>query len=863
MQYLGSIRVIPELPEEIGRLKELAYNLYFSWMPEARQLFRAIDAELWRRVNHNPVKFLLEVEQKELERCAGDPAYLSNFTRVMNQFDAYLNSEDTWFAQNFPNHKSKTIAYFSAELGFHESLPVYSGGLGVLAGDHLKTASDLGLPLVGVSLLYHQGYFTQQIDAHGNQIAIYPPYHPEELPLLPVTDAQGNPLIIEVPVGPRLVKVKLWKVQVGRVNAYFLDTNLPENSTEDRLITSRLYGGDQEMRISQEIVLGMGGVQALKTLGIPVYAWHMNEGHSVFLALERVRDLMREQGLDFYEALETTAANTIFTTHTPVPAGNDAFPLQLMDKYFQQYWESIGIRRYQFMELGSQVQPEGYEIFNLTVLALKLSRFRNGVSRLHGEVSRKLWRSVWPDIPTQEIPITHITNGVHTPTWIVREMRELMDQYLGSDWREHVDEPAFWKSVFGIPDEELWNTKMKIKQKLMNHLRERLEEQFRRNKVGTLQLLRLKEMLKPEVLTIGFARRFATYKRGTLIFRDKERLKRILNHPTRPVQLIFAGKAHPKDRGGQEFIRTIFEISMEEGFRGKVFFVENYDMGLARDLVSGVDVWLNNPRRPQEASGTSGQKVGMNAGINLSVLDGWWCEGYNGKNGFAFGDQEDYLDYEELDTWDSNAIYDILENDLVPMYYERDEVGLPRNWIRMMKHSLASIVPVFNTYRMVKEYIQKMYIPAIQQGEQFAQNGYAFAREYTRWKEHITQNWSQVRIDIDREFHSEEIVLKYNEPFKLKARVHLGSIDPADIKVQVFLIRELEGYLENSDFELVDMQRKKIVDEGVYQYEATIIPSNSGNYKYTVRVLPYHKKHPALSEMGLIRWLECEQPEMQ
>ncbi|MCB0297716.1 MAG: alpha-glucan family phosphorylase [Calditrichae bacterium] len=859
MQYLGTLKVIPELPEEIRRLEDLAYNLYFSWNPEARQLFRVINPSLWTKLNHNPVKFLREAQQSELVRCSKDPIYLSSYRNVMEAFDRYMAAEGTWFATSFPKDKEKIIAYFSAEFGFHESLPIYSGGLGVLAGDHIKSASDLGLPMVGMSLFYHQTYFTQQIDAHSNQIALYIPHDPEELPLRQVLDAKGKPLTVVVPVGNRDVTLRVWIAQVGRVPAYLLDANVPENAPEARMLTARLYGGDQEMRISQEILLGMGGVLVLQKLGIEPMAWHMNEGHSVFLALERIRNLIKHQHLEYTEALEAVAANTIFTTHTPVPAGNDAFPLNLMDKFFQRYWESIGIRRYQFMELGSQVQPEGYEIFNLTILSLKLSKFRNGVSKLHGEVSRELWRDVWPTIPTDEIPITHITNGVHSFTWTVYKMRQLYDEHLGKDWVNHLDEKMLWQGVHGIPDQALWTTKREIKQKLLNHLRERFEAQVLRNKIGTLQRLRLKDMLKPDVLTIGFARRFATYKRGTLIFRDKERLKRILNDPNRPVQLLFAGKAHPKDLGGQELIRAINNISMEDGFRGKVFFVENYDMSLSRDLISGVDVWLNNPRRPQEASGTSGQKVALNGGINLSVLDGWWCEGYDGKNGFAFGDREDYSDLEELDSWDSDAIYDILENDLIPLYYKRGDDGIPHDWIKMMKNSMVSLSPVFNTFRMVKDYTNKMYLPAIKQGEEFAKNDFALARDFSGWRDKMNHLWSQITVQIDESIDPDhEIVLKYNEPLKLRAKVHLGEIDPSEVKVQVYLINEFDQitFAHTTTHELVEMSRKKGLDDNTHIYEATIKPSNSGHYRYTIRVLPYHKRLVNSTELGLVAWMK-------
>lgn len=859
MQYVGSIKVIPELPSEIKRLEELAKNLSFAWTPEARQLFRQINPALWTKTNHNPIKFLREVQQRDLDRCVNDPEYLSMYKRVVREFDEYISEENTWYKQTFPKDRNKVIAYFSAEFGFHESLPIYSGGLGVLAGDHLKSASDLGLPLVGVSLFYHQTYFTQQIDAHGNQIALYIPHNGNDLPLHKVTKENGSDLIVTVPLGQRDVKFAIWRAQIGRIPAYLLDANLPENPPEDRMITARLYGGDEEMRISQEILLGMGGVRALRAMGIEPQAWHMNEGHSVFLALERIRQLVKEKKMSFYQALEAVASNTIFTTHTPVPAGNDAFPLHFVEKFFQRYWESVGIRRYQFMELGSQVQPEGYEIFNLTVLSLKLSKFRNGVSKLHGSVSRNLWKDVWSGIPVDEIPIGHITNGVHASTWTVYAMRKLYEKHLSPDWHEHVDEPVYWRGVFGIPDQELWDAKNSVKQIMLNHVRERIRSQNLRNKVGTLHLHRLEDMLDPNILTIGFARRFATYKRAMLIFRDKERLKRILNNPERPVQLVFSGKAHPKDMGGQELIRFVSTLAAEEGFRGRVFFVENYDMSVARDLISGVDVWLNNPRRPQEASGTSGQKVGLNGGINFSVLDGWWVEGYNGKNGFAFGDREDYRSLEELDNWDSEAIYDIMENDLAPIYYKRGADGLPTDWIKMMKHSIASVMPNFNTHRMVKDYVNQLYQPAIRQGEKYSHDSYQLAKEYAAWCEKMQQQWMNVHVELTDMNLNEEIVLQYNDPLKIRAKIKIGEIDPADVKVQVYLFKERTDALHNDEFELVDMNRKKQLEDGAYVYEAAITPSNSGNYRFTIRVLPFNKSMPNPVELGLIRWLEQPQ----
>lgn len=857
MDYLGELKVVPKLPEQIKRLKELAYNFYFSWHPEVRDLFIEIDKEVWKFVNHNPVKFLHEVQQKRLEEKAQDRVFLEKYKQALTDFDKYMRDEKTWFSSNFPEYRGRHIAYFTAEFGFHESLPIYAGGLGVLAGDHIKSASDLGIPLTGVSLFYQQTYFTQEIDAHGNQIPHYLPLNPEELPLRRVSDSKKKPLILKVPVANRMVFFQLWKARVGRISVYLLDTNVPQNTMADRQITARLYGGDQEMRISQEIVLGMGGALALQALGIEPAAWHMNEGHSVFLALQRIKDLVRNEGLKFEEALEATAANTIFTTHTPVPAGNDAFPLHIKDKYFQHYWESVGIHRHRFMELGSQIQPQGYEIFNLTILSLNLSRYRNAVSRLHGYVSKDLWKTVWPDFQPHETPISSITNGVHAATWISRKIRAILQSQLSNNWEEKQDDNNFWNKVDNIPDQVLWNAKLEMKQKLLNHIRERLQKQYRRNKTGSLHMLRISKVLKAEVLTIGFARRFATYKRATLVFRDLERLKRLVNNPEKPVQIIFAGKAHPKDSGGQDLIRQIYDISLTPDFRGKIIFVENYDMGLARDLISGVDVWMNNPRRTQEASGTSGQKGGMNSTINFSVLDGWWDEGFNGKNGWAFGENEDFDSLDELDSWDSDELYDILENEIIPLYYNKNESGLPVRWIRIMKESMKTITPVFNTHRMVKEYWNKLYIPAINSGEEYRKDNFSAVRSLAAWKDRIERHWSGVAISPAEsgEEHNGSLILKFGDTWNFTARVKLGKLTPQDVKVQLYLT--LEDGLHNHSEQLAEIHEMSNVSQesdGVYLFSAQVNPKNSGNYQYTLRVIPYHPNLINQAELGLACW---------
>lgn len=858
MKPLGSLRVIPQLPPKIKRLKDLAYNLYFSWHPEVRDLFIEIDKTLWTKTNHNPVKFLYEVQQKKLEAMAVDPHFLKFYQEVVDKFDRYLNQKTTWFTKNYPQLKKLLIAYFTAEFGFHESLPVYAGGLGVLAGDHLKSASDLGIPVVGISLFYYQTYFTQEIDSHGNQIARFINLNPLELPMSLVKDKRNQPLIVAVDLGNHQVFIRVWEVKIGRRSAFLLDTNIPQNNASDREITARLYGGDQEMRIAQEIVLGMGGTRVLEALGVHPTVWHMNEGHSVFLALERIQKLVHKEKLKFYEALESVASNTIFTTHTPIPAGNDAFPLHIKDKYFQKYWESVGIRRHQFMELGSQIQPEGYEIFNLTILAFNLSRFRNAVSKLHREVSQALWNTVWPDLPYYEVPITHITNGVHAESWTARKTKELFTNFLGSEWTEKQDDPHFWNTIDQIPDKAIWELKLELKKKLINHIRDRLEVQYERNGIGSLQMFRVRQLLKPNILTIGFARRFATYKRGTLLFRDLERLKKILSNSDTPVQFIFAGKAHPKDAGGQDLIRQIYQFSINSEMRGKIIFVENYDMGLARDLISGVDVWLNNPRRTQEASGTSGQKVCMNGGLNFSVLDGWWNEGYQPDIGWAFGKNERFENLEEWDSWDSEELYEILEHEIIPLYYKRNEDNLPVEWIHMIKNSIKRILPYFNTHRMIKEYMKMMYQPAHNLGLNYQKKQFSMAKDLASWRERIDKYWSGVSIEslspIGKE--NDAVILKFGESYEVKAKVRLGELTPKEVKVQIFLSTDNSELSDTKHYEIFEMNLVNNKHKDYYIYRSLIKPSNSGSYLVNLRILPYHKNLPNPVELGIVEWYQ-------
>ncbi|RMG97166.1 MAG: alpha-glucan family phosphorylase [Chloroflexi bacterium] len=705
-----------KLPPKIGRLGELAYNLWWSWTPEARALFRRLDAPLWRSTQHNPVKVLLEIKPEKLEAAAQDAAFIRRYNKVMMLYDQMMENGHSWFQTTYPQHKNKTIAYFSFEFGIHNSLPIYSGGLGILSGDHAKEASDLGLPFVGVGFMYPQGYFRQRIPAHGWQEAIYEQLDIGQAPVLPVKNEHDENLMVGVHLGDREVFARIWRVQVGRNPLFLLDTDVDRNDPWDRELSARLYSGDSEMRIRQEIMLGIGGIRALRALGIQPAVFHMNEGHSAFLTLECIREKVAA-GMSFDQAVEEVRAHSVFTTHTPVPAGHDTFSFQMVEHYFKGFWEELGISREQFLSLGGHQESWGMA-FNMTVLALRLSGQCNAVSKLHGEVSRKMWQDVWPSKPVDEIPISSITNGVHTSTWVAGEMYQLFNKYLGPDWLEHQDDPKLWERLADIPDTELWEVHQVLKRKLMGFLRERERRRWVDGRHDPTQVLTSGTMLDPEALTIGFARRFATYKRATLIFRDLERLQRILLDIHRPVQIIFAGKAHPADDPGKTLIQQIYNLAKHTQLAGRIAFVEDYDMHMARYLTQGVDLWLNTPRRPREASGTSGMKTVLNGIPNFSVLDGWWVEGYNGANGWAIGENIDYDNPDVQDEHDANSLYQLLEDEIVPLFYNRDRDNVPRGWIEIMREAIRSNAPYFTTRRMVKEYTSKMYINAMNHEEE-------------------------------------------------------------------------------------------------------------------------------------------------
>ncbi len=699
------------LPERIQRLADLAENLWWSWHPPARNLFKATSYPLWKSTRHNPLRMLQLISPERLDTLARDPEFLSRYDRVMAEFDTELGNGHLWFVHRYPD-LSQPVAYFSAEFGIHGSLPIYSGGLGVLAGDHCKEANDLGLPLVGVGLIYPQGYFRQQIPADGWQEAIYDTLNFDEVPLRPVLDDHGNRLFIEVMTRGILIRVQVWQLRVGRASLFLMDTNVPQNAPWDRDLSARLYGGDQETRIRQEIILGVGGVRVLRALGMAPSAWHINEGHSAFLVLERLRELA-QSGWSFAEAVERVRNSTVFTTHTPVPAGHDAFPYHLMDEYFGRFWQEVGLSRQEFLALG---EYEGR--FNMTVLALRLAGHRNGVSQLHGEVSRQMWQSVWPQKPVEEVPILSITNGVHVPSWLSTGLKDLFAEYLGPDWVDRHDDPALWEAIDRIPDEGLWQMHRDLKLKLLADVDDRTRRRWRGGQMQARQVLATGTLLDPEALTIGFARRFATYKRATLIFRDIRRLSRILHAERRPVQIIFAGKAHPADGGGKALIQEVYQYAQAPECGGRIAFLEDYDLHMARFLVQGVDVWLNTPRRPNEASGTSGMKAAMNGVPNLSVLDGWWPEAYQprqgnrAENGWGFGEAQ-HADWDIQDELDSQALYRLLEEQVVPLYYDRDADGIPHGWVQVMKEAIRTSVAAFGTRRMVKAYAEQLYVPAM------------------------------------------------------------------------------------------------------------------------------------------------------
>lgn len=853
MYLLGKITVTAVIPERLGRLRDMAYNLWWSWNSDAIDLYREIDLPLWEKLGKNPVRFIQEVSQRKLDQKLNDPEYMTRYDEIVRRFDTYLSDQNTWFHRTYPEKKDHRVAYFSAEYGLNEVLPVYSGGLGVLSGDHCKSASDLGIPFTALGLFYKQGYFSQRINRDGWQETNFNDLNVSHLPVQPVVNDHGENILISVELPGRMVYARIWQVRVGRISIYLMDTDVEQNNSQDRWLTARLYGGDQETRIQQEILLGIGGVKVLEALGVKPTVYHLNEGHSAFMGLELIRKLVQEKGLPFREAKEVVSSSVIFTTHTPVPAGNDVFPLQMIDKYFSNFWGSLGISRHEFLDLGLKVSDN--QNFNMTVLAITLSGRRNGVSELHGAVTRNIFNNLWPGVPEEEVPVTHITNGIHTLTWMSPSYKYLYDKYLGETWADRLFEQDVWERIDEIPDEDLWKTHCALKTKMIGFVRDRLRDQRLANGESVESVKQVDSLLDPNALTIGFARRFATYKRANLIFRNVERIKRILNRPDMPVQIIFAGKAHPADRPAHEVIKHINDISRQEGFTGKVILVENYNMTLARNLVQGVDIWLNNPRRPLEASGTSGQKVCINGVINFSILDGWWCEGYNGKNGWAIGDDTYYDNEHSQDNADSESIYEILEKQIIPLFYDRNEKDVPTKWVKVMKESIRSLSYQFSTHRMVQEYTGRLYVPSMERVDKMVSDNYRFAHELAAWKSHMERNWPQVQIMAEKTMNAlKEQKSISGETVTLGAAVYLGGIEPSSVRVELYYgpINKNGGM---DDPQAAEMQIAENTGSGNYNYTTRIRLSEGGEYGYTFRVIPQHPELIDKFDMGLIRWI--------
>ena len=853
MYVFNRITVNPQLPKRIEKLGDIANNLWWAWNTEFLKLFQKIDMDLWEQCNKNPVKFLRQVSQESLEKVTRDKNFLNEYDKIADNFEDYINSKNTWFNNKYPENKNDLIAYFSAEYGLDETIPIYSGGLGILSGDHLKAASDLGIPLVGVGLLYKNGYFNQRINGYGQQETEYTNIDLYDLPINPVKDEKGEDLTIYVKFPKRRLYLKVWQINVGRVKLYLLDSDIPNNNPEDRDVTLRLYGGDQEMRIRQEIVLGMAGVNLLtKYLGLKPTVYHMNEGHSAFLNLEIIKDIIAEKQVTFEVAKDIASSKTVFTTHTPVPAGNDIFPIDLVEKYFQNFWPRLGITREEFLKLGMKPGPDLDSGFNMGILALKIAGKKNGVSKLHGAVSRELFGDVWPNIAANESPIGYVTNGIHTCTWLAPKLKELYNKYLVPYWQDNMYQDSIWEKIKNIPDEKLWNVHIERKKKLLNLVKENTTERLRRSGYSYESINEIVSKLNPEALTIGFARRFATYKRATLIFKDLERITQIMNNTDRPIQLIFAGKAHPADKEGQDLIKYIHEVSMMPQFKGKIFLLENYNIAMSRYLVSGVDVWLNNPRRPMEASGTSGQKASVNGVINFSVLDGWWAEGYTQTNGWTIGTNATYDSYEAQDVADSESMYNTLEEKIAPIYYEKDKNGISKRWIQLMKNSIITTGGKYSTARMLVDYTNQFYIPLCNLTKKYYDNVDNVA-EYNAWKKDLYKNWTDIKITQGNNL--ENVTVDAGKNLEVECEVDLPNIDVENITAEVYYGKILENGIVES-VNIIPMKLKKADSENKkYYYTAKIELTTGGNYGYTFRVMPKNKMILEPANLDLVKWI--------
>ncbi len=851
MRPVATFEVKAALPPPLAALEDVALNLRWSWDHETISLFRRLDPELWEALGHNPVLMLGRMDQRRLESLAADEALLAHLERVKRDLATYLSGNGTWYRKVFGAAEKPLVAYFSMEFGLTECLPNYSGGLGMLAGDHLKSASELGVPLVGVGLLYQKGYFRQFLSPEGWQQERYPVNNFSTMPLSPFRDAGGAPVLVSLPLAGRTVAIKLWRVAVGRVTLVLLDTNLPDNPPDLRDVTDELYGGDAETRIRQEVVLGIGGMRALDRLGLRAQVYHMNEGHSAFVSVERIRRLMAEEGLSRREAWEIVHATTVFTTHTSVPAGIDVFHPDLVEHYLGPFLDEIGGDRQALLDLGRLHPGQRNEGLNMAVTAIRFAGFVNAVSALHGRVSRAMWRDVWPGVPEAELPIVHITNGVHPGSWISDEMHRLYDRYLGPRWAEEPGDTRVWQSVQEIPGEELWRTHERRRERLVAFARKGLLAQLRSRGAGLAALAQAEEVLDPEALTIGFARRFATYKRATLLLRDLDRLARILNAPHRPVQVIFAGKAHPRDDAGKSLIRDIARCAERPEFRRRIVFLEDYDAVIARYLVQGCDVWLNTPRRPREACGTSGMKAVFNGVLNLSVLDGWWAEAFTPRVGWAIGAGDESPDADEQDRLESGALYEILEQEVVPLFYTRGPDDVPRGWIAMMKTAMQELCPVYNTNRMVHDYLTRAYVPAQIRRAVLARDGHHGARTLAGWRKAVRAAWPEVAIvEVDAALPPD---LRVGATFIVHCRLFAGALRPEDLAVHV-VQGPLDEHHQVVPGEAIPMRFEQRRADGSMVFRAEVPCSTSGLLGFTVRVEPFHELLAHPHGTGLIRW---------
>lgn len=848
---LQPVRNLAQLPAPLKPLIEIAYGLRWAWNYNTRLLFRRLDEARWEQSGHNPVLLLESADQGRLEAACRDELYMAQLERVVRHLHTYQHIENRWFCRAQGQDHAPLVAYFSLEFAITECLPIFSGGLGVLAGDHLKSASDLGLPLVAVGLLYRQGYFRQHLDEKGNQQEIYQGNDFERLPLQLEKGPQGQPLTIVLAQPDMPVKAQVWRAQVGNIPLYLLDADLPDNRPQDRAITHRLYGGDSEMRLRQEMLLGIGGYRALQALKLEPLVHHMNEGHAAFVALERILHLMETHRVPFAAAREAATAGMAFTTHTPVPAGHDYFSPELMDRYFSNHACALGLSRRDFLALGRKDPNDEGEHFCMTILALKLAAHSNAVSRLHGRVSRQMWKDLWPRLPIEEIPISHITNAVHFPSWICGELKALYDRHLGAGWRDDVADETVWQQAGRIPDEELWALRQSRRAKLVDFARRRCHRQLQRQGAGADQLQAALSMLDPQALTLGFARRFATYKRATLLLHDPQRLARLLNDPKRPVQLLFAGKAHPKDVEGKALMRQLIALAEDPAFAGRIVFLEDYDLEVARYMVQGVDVWVNTPVRPREASGTSGMKAAANGVLNMSTLDGWWDEAYGPQVGWAIGDSQSEGDPALQDQRDAQALYEVLEQEIVTLFYERDDRALPRRWIARMKAAMQTLSPTFNTHRMVAEYLEKFYLPAADRYGVLSHDGLSRAKALADWKARLGRNWYQIQVQM---VSPQPQNIPADQPVEVVAHVRFGEIDPQEVRVQLYQ-EFAPASVDCPIIKTTSMTLLRSDGSGNYLFQArAVLRAGTEPPRYAVRVLPHHPDLACPFIPGLITW---------